>query len=219
MPTTYSEIYQYWSKNPCQGGDDDFPFYYFKNKKVLEIGCGAGVDAVRFTNADALYTGIDLTDIAVSLTKKKIKNKGIVITMNAESLDFPDDYFDLIYSHGVIHHTITPQKVIEEIYRVLKPHGLFCLMIYNKLSCRYLLDIMFFRKILWILRFKKYAEIRKQIPHPTTEQWISINSDTLGCPQTKVYTKKAALTLVNKFNNPITFTKNFGWFRKIIAVK
>ena len=215
----YSEIYDYWSNNLCDGGNADFTFGLFKNKRVLEIGCGAGNDAQRFIEAEANYTGIDLTNKAVEYTRNKIGLKDKVLKMNAEYLDFSDEYFDLVYSWGVIHHIITPQNAIDEIYRVLKKEGFIYIMLYNKFSFRYLVEICILRKILWWCRYYKFSEIRKIIPHPTKEQWISINTDNIGCPLSRVYTKKEAMDLFSHFRFIITFIRNKGWFRIIWGQK
>jgi ubiquinone/menaquinone biosynthesis C-methylase UbiE len=219
MPREYSEIKNYWNNNPCAGGYHDFVFSLFKGKKVLEIGCGLGNDAVGFVNSGARYFGIDLTETAVYATKQKINSKGIVTQMNAEYLDYPNNYFDLVYSFGVIHHAVNPQRVICEAYRVLQPGGVIVVMLYNKLSLRYIFDIMFLRKILWYLRYYRYNELRKQCPHPTHKQWVSWNTDTLGCPKAEVYTKKEAVDMFNMFRNIKTVTTNNGWFRMIMGNK
>ncbi len=215
--TNYLQISKYWTENPCAGGNPDFPFWHWKDKRILEIGCGAGIDAERFVKAKALYTGIDLTDEAITLTKKCINAD--VKQMNAEFLDFPDETFDLVYSFGVIHHALNPENIVNEAYRVLKPSGHIFLMLYNKFSFRYLIEIMFLRKILWWLRYPKYSKLKKQTFHPTKEQWISWNTDTLGCPLARVYTKKTASELLNKFKITNTWTENKGWFRMIIGRK
>lgn len=215
----YQEIYQYWNNNLCNGGNPTFPFRFFKGKKVLEIGCGNGNDAIKFVDIGAFYTGIDLTEEAVIHTKVRIGERGYVFRMNAELLDLPDDWFDLVYSFGVIHHTVNPVNVINEAYRVLKQNGLICIMLYNKLSFRYLFDIIFLRKLLWWLHYAKFNEIRKQIPHPTKEQWVSLNTDNLGCPLSRVYTKKEALKLLDRFNITKTWMENKGWFRILIGKK
>jgi hypothetical protein len=92
-------------------------------------------------------------------------------------------------------------------------------MLYNKTSVRYLLDIMFLRKVLWLLRFKKYDKLRKENSKPTKEQWISWNSDNLGCPKTKVYNKDEVYELMKPLKIYKTWTTNYGWFRKIVACK
>ena len=211
MPTTYSEISKYWNDNPCAGGSPTFAFNSAEGTKVLEVGCGAGVDAEKFVNFGAVYTGIDLTDKAVELTKLKIGHKGRVLKMNAEQLVFPDNHFDLVYSWGVIHHAVNPEQVVNEIYRVLKPGGLFFFMLYHKHSFKYSVEIMFFRKILWILHHPKYRELRKQTPHPTHDQWVSWNTDNLGCPLSKVYMIEEVIELTKSFPKLHIFT-NTSWF-------
>ncbi len=49
-------------------------------------------------------------------------------------LDFPDDTFDVVYSHGVLHHTVDTEKAIAEVRRVLKPGGEAIIMLYNRIS-------------------------------------------------------------------------------------
>ncbi len=219
MPMNYTEIFKYWNKNVCNGENPEFPFKMWKGKRVLEIGCGNGNDALKFVEGGAVYTGIDLTDNAIISTKLKIGNRGKVLKMNAELLDFPTEYFDLVYSFGVIHHTINPQNVINEAHRVLKKDGFICVMLYNKPSWRYNIEIMFLRKILWWLEDDKYILQKILNPYPTKEQWISMNTDTLGCPLARVYSKKEALKLLDKFNITKTWTENWGWFRMLLGKK
>lgn len=112
-----------------------------KGKKVLEIGCGAGSHAAMFVSAGAEVTAIDLTERAVSLTKRRfelfdIKN-ATVMKSDAENLPFPDNSFDFVWSWGVIHHSANTQQIVKEILRVLKPNGRVSVMIYHRNSTRY----------------------------------------------------------------------------------
>jgi ubiquinone/menaquinone biosynthesis C-methylase UbiE len=106
----------------------------WKGKKVLEIGCGIGSDAYMFASNGADYTGIELSDKTLEISKKRFEIFGLsgnFYNMNAEDLSkFDDNTFDLIYSFGVIHHTVNPDKIINEVRRVLKPGGTFKLMLY-----------------------------------------------------------------------------------------
>lgn len=114
----------------------DFPA--LKDKKVLEIGCGVGIDGLEFVKAGADYTGIDASGQSVALAKKYFELSGYdsrnLILADAENLPFPNETFDFIYSWGVLHHTPDTQRAIEEIYRVLKPGGEICIMLYNRYS-------------------------------------------------------------------------------------
>src|SRR6185369_15197027 len=83
-------------------------FAQSKNLSVLEIGCGLGTDGAQFAKAGANYTGIDLTDTAVDLARRRFELfdlPGTFRVADAEKLDFPDNSFDIVYSHGVLHHT------------------------------------------------------------------------------------------------------------------
>src|SRR6185436_3167092 len=92
--------------------------------RVLEIGCGLGTDGAQFTKAGADYTGVDLTNAAIELARKRFELFGLTgkfQVADAENLDFPDESFDVVYSHGVLHHTPDIDAAVQEIHRVLKP--------------------------------------------------------------------------------------------------
>ena len=72
------------------------------------IGCGLGTDGAQFAEAGADYTGVDLTDAAVDLARKRLNFSifaGSFKQQTRKKLDFADESFDLVYSHGVLHHT------------------------------------------------------------------------------------------------------------------
>src|ERR1051325_2595584 len=76
--------------------------------RVLEIGCGLGTDGARFARAGAVYTGVDLTEAAVALARGRCELErlpGEFRVADAEALEFADESFALVYSHGVLHHT------------------------------------------------------------------------------------------------------------------
>jgi SAM-dependent methyltransferase len=106
-------------------------------KKVLEIGVGLGADHLRFAQAGARLSGIDLTARAVAHTRRRLELFGLnsaLSTGDAEKLGFPSDAFDLVYSWGVLHHSPDPAAAIAEVHRVLRPGGIAKIMIYHKWS-------------------------------------------------------------------------------------
>ena len=112
-------------------------FSRYKGKKVLEIGCGAGVDLLQFARAGAEVSAVDLTPNGIRLATANLAResyRGNLQVGNAESLDFPDEHFDVVYSHGVLHHTVDTQKSIDEVYRVLRVGGEAIIMLYNRYS-------------------------------------------------------------------------------------
>lgn len=117
-------------------------FSKYKGKKVLEIGCGAGIDSLQFARAGAELTAVDLTPNALKLAQRNLEVHGYTATFvnaNAEAMDFPDNHFDVVYSNGVLHHTPRPQKAFDEVFRVLKPGGEAVILLYKKHSWMHLL--------------------------------------------------------------------------------
>jgi ubiquinone/menaquinone biosynthesis C-methylase UbiE len=112
-------------------------FAGYMGKTLLEIGCGAGIDLVRFAQGGALVTGVDLAEVSIALARKNFETRalsGALQVMNGEALTFPDNSFGVVYAHGVLQYTADPAQMIQEIHRVLRPGGEAILMVYNKYS-------------------------------------------------------------------------------------
>jgi ubiquinone/menaquinone biosynthesis C-methylase UbiE len=110
-------------------------FTAYSGKTILEIGCGVGIDLIRFAENGAKVTGADLSQTAIGLAKKNFQIHRIeadLKVMNGEALEFPDNFFDVVYAHGVLQYTADAQKMVSESHRVLKPGGEFIGMVYNR---------------------------------------------------------------------------------------
>ncbi len=105
-----------------------------KDRDVLEIGLGTGVDLCQWASAGARVTGVDLTQQAVDTSLARANRMGLSVhaaTGDAEALAFADATFDIVYSFGVLHHTPNTPKAFSEAFRVLRPGGLLKAMIYR----------------------------------------------------------------------------------------
>lgn len=126
-------------------------FTRFHKKTVLEVGVGAGTDFLQWVRSGAHAHGIDLTQEAIDNVTSRLNLYGLKASdlrvADAENLPYPDNYFDCIYSWGVIHHSPNMQRCFEEIIRVAKVGGTIKLMIYNRRSLfafyRYLIAGLF----------------------------------------------------------------------------
>jgi len=131
--------YRYESYAPWLGRLIDS--FDVRGKALLEVGCGMGIDLLRFAANGAVCTGIDLVDRHLSLAEKLFALSGKharLLKEDAESLPFPDESFDMVYSFGVLHHTPGIERAVAEIHRVLKPNGIAVVGLYHKHSwhCR-----------------------------------------------------------------------------------
>ena len=113
------------------------PFDEYRGRRVLEVGCGAGVDLVRFARGGAEVTGVDLARPAIDLARANFEQQGLqgeFRVADGEQLPFPDDSFDLVFAHGVVQYTPNPQRLVDECRRVLKPGGDAIFQVYNRIS-------------------------------------------------------------------------------------
>jgi ubiquinone/menaquinone biosynthesis C-methylase UbiE len=123
----------------------------FAEKKVLEIGLGQGADAEQITRRRGVFSGVDLTDEAVKRTTMRFSLNALscdrIERASALSLPFADNSFDIVFSHGVLHHIPEIGQAEKEIFRVLRPDGRLVVMLYAKWSLNYLLSIFFLRRL------------------------------------------------------------------------
>lgn len=248
--TLKERVRSFWQENPCGTKFADAPpgsrrFYELveahrytkewhipaaaqfadaKDLAVLEVGCGLGTDGAQFAKAGASYTGIDLTDAAVELAKRRFELfdlPGTFRVADAERLDFPDNSFDLVYSHGVLHHTPDTPAAIREIHRVLRPGGKAEVMLYHRDSYNYRVNISLLRRAgVQLLRWNtgvKLAhlltgepedslrdharQLKTQSEYLSPEEFLSRNTDGAGNPLARVYTRREARELFKDFKH------------------
>ena len=91
--------------------------------KILDVGCHSGLFTSKFSKdpSVAIY-GIDISSEAIVLAKKRIK-KGHFYVADAHKLPFENSFFDVIFCFEMLEHVEMPEKVISEIFRVLKKGG------------------------------------------------------------------------------------------------
>ena len=179
-------------------------FKTYRGKDVLEIGCSIATDGLEFARSGANYTGVDLTPKAIEMARERFElfeRAGPIRSCECgRAIPFPDASFDHVYSFGVIHHSPVPERIVREIHRVLRPRAArLTVMLYNRSSINYYIEIMLLRKIFrWCLlpkfmpgllaavtgfdrwKLEGHREMLKQ--EDTKEQWISMNTDGPFCP-------------------------------------
>ena len=244
--TDITEVKEFWNSNPCQSDlstADDRRRYFeeisnnrfgkrewhvptvaafdqYRGKDVLEVGCSIATDGLEFAKNGANYTGVDLTPNAIEMARERFQLFGVPgrfeVANAEERIPFPDETFDHVYSFGVIHHSPVPEKIVREVHRVLRRGGTCTVMLYNRTSINYYIEIMFLRKLFrhmlrpkwmpgllakvtgfdqWKLEGHRET-LTKKLTH---EQWVSMNTDGPFCPLAKVYNHAEAAELFQDF--------------------
>lgn len=118
-------------------------FDLIHGKTVLEYGCGAGSDAISYLKRGNQVVAVDIVASNIERTKANIALHNLSRSASVIKLDvshpipFGNELFDIVSSHGVIHHIKEGPQVVQEFYRVLK-HGGFCyLMLYTEYMHEY----------------------------------------------------------------------------------
>lgn len=251
MSSVKDQVRDFWNANPCgakfvdgvEVGSREFfdlverhryeteghirevvGFERWRGKDVLEIGCGLGTDAVQFARAGARYTGVDLTPRSVELVTRRFELYGLegaARVADAEQLPFPDGSFDLVYSHGVLHHTPDTQRAFDEAHRVLRPGGTAMIMLYHRDSYNYHVNIMTLRRAgAQLLRFawgprlvakltgEDVARLEllraRMLEDPkrffSRDEFLNQNTDGAGNPLAKVYSRDEVRRMFSKFS-------------------
>jgi len=115
----------------------------WRGRLVLDVGCGAGVELVRFARGGARATGVELSDRMAALAKANLAQQdqraGVAVA-DGEALPFANDTFDFVYAHGVMQYTSDDGQLVAECRRVLKPGGVCMFQAYNRASWLQLLS-------------------------------------------------------------------------------
>lgn len=112
-------------------------FEVWRGRDVLDVGCGAGVEVVRFARAGARVTGVDVADRAIALSRANLTCQGLTARLtvaDGEALPFRDSTFDFVYAHGVVQYTDSDRHLVAECRRVLRPGGIAMFQGYNRIS-------------------------------------------------------------------------------------
>ena len=225
LQVSVNTVRDYWNKRPCNvrhstkaiGTKEYFDevearkyfvephipvfaeFDRWKDKKVLEIGCGIGTDTISFARAGAQVTAVDVSDKSLEIARQRAEVFGLsdrirFYSGNAEELStfVPVEKYDLVYSFGVIHHTPHPERVIEQVAKhFVKPGSTVKVMVYHRSSW----------KVLWILLTYGKGQFWRLDEH------IARHAEAqTGCPIAYTYSKEGVRQLLS----PLKVTEVFA---------
>lgn len=166
-------------------------FSRWRNKLVLEVGCGIGTDTINFARNGAYVTAVDLSEKSVDLARQRaavysVQDRIEFICGNAECLSelIAGKKFDLVYSFGVIHHTPNPATVLSHLKSFLAPDGELRIMVYSRVSY----------KLMWLMHTEGPWDMS------AVDQILARSSEAqTGCPVTYSYTLTSVRELLSDF--------------------
>jgi ubiquinone/menaquinone biosynthesis C-methylase UbiE len=95
-------------------------FHLYKGQKLLEIGCGRGEFLNAFQQLGMSCYGVDLSEYSFCHLKDIQVAK---VDISQDVLPFENNSFDVVYHKSLIEHLYSPDHLMKETYRVLKPEG------------------------------------------------------------------------------------------------
>jgi ubiquinone/menaquinone biosynthesis C-methylase UbiE len=169
----------------------------FEGQRVLEVGCGLGIDLRRLASDRADVVGLDISAKSVALARQHFQvygTDGEFVRSDSEHMPFADQSFDVVYSFGVLHHTPDTQAAIDECRRVLKDGGQLIVMLYNRTSWHVVAEPYLFAAKRWILR--------EQLPPGTTDPAEVVRRyDGADNPLGKAYSQAELESMLRGFSD------------------
>lgn len=167
------------------------------NGKYLDISCGTGF-MFKFTQG----IGCDFSVRALEICSKRYPESSFVLC-DAHNIPFRDESFDAISCLGSLEHYKDQEKVLKEIYRILKDKKRCFLTITNRLR--------------WTSVAHLFMNFKERQP---IEKGLSIKESTFLLNQTGFKLEKVIKP--HQFTEYGPFTGNFGWiiqfFDRILPV-
>jgi ubiquinone/menaquinone biosynthesis C-methylase UbiE len=97
-------------------------------RKVVDVGCGEGYVLRQIDSGEAV--GVDISDTA--LKEARASTKATLVKAAAESIPYPDGYFDAAICSEVLEHTMHPESVVKELARIVKAGGTIVISVPNE---------------------------------------------------------------------------------------
>ena len=112
-------------------------------KTILDVSCGEGIFLREVLRKSKLTRacGLDISDIAVSIAKRRSPDSGFVVA-DGQRIPFADKSFDYVTCLGSLEHYLDQDLGLREIRRVAKDEAKFCIVLPNSLSIDLFLHVV-----------------------------------------------------------------------------
>lgn len=111
-----------------------------KGGRFLDVGCGTAnrsMPVARYFDVEE-YVGLEHSSVSLDVARRVAEEEGFERFVPVEgdlfAIPYPDGYFDVVVSWGVLHHTADPFRGLQEMVRVCRPGGFVGIFLYNKFN-------------------------------------------------------------------------------------
>jgi len=214
------EVRDFWDGHPLGGSWDTFKSQMdwkhkrepwlneiinekrFRDKYILEVGCGPGIDLGLIYLKGARCVGLDISSESLHKCKENFRELGISVDLvigDSEFLPFKDDKFDVVFSYGVLHHTPSIEKGVVQIYRVLKNGGNGIIMLYRKYAPQQII-ISILRGINKWFSIEKFFKKRYDVDTTLNPKFGTAFEELFSCPIIQFTSKRGVKKIFKKIN-------------------
>jgi len=167
--------------------------------KVLEVGCGTGQLSLFLSRYQRQIFSVDLSmgslELGENFRKKNNIENLFFLRMNLFNLFFKEEFFDVIISNGVLHHTENPKLAFMELTKYLKKDGYIIIGLYHRYG-------------------RVYTKIRQSLIKIFGDSFKFLDKKTLTKYSSK---EKSFAWFMDQYKNPKesthTFTEISNWFK------
>jgi SAM-dependent methyltransferase len=204
--------------------------FEWHEREVLEIGLGQGAESEQLIRRGARWSGLDLTEESVDRVRARLDLKHLdyqdLRQGSALEIPWPDNSFDMVFSHGVLHHIPDIHAAQSEIHRVLRPGGVLVAMLYARRSLNYQVSIRLVRRALLALTYpaRNTEVVRRHAPaimlehldnaaqlgprrYLQMEQFVHRSTDGPDNPYARVYAPREVIQAFPSFELVESFTR------------
>ena len=192
-----------------------------EGKSVLDIGCGCGAYLEELGKMGMDPYGLDLSPAMIQECRKRLRVSDEVFsshfaTGDIEAIPFPAEQFDVVVSIGVFGYLTTDDAALEEVWRVLKPGGLFLVSVQNAMSLSNI-DFVLRTRLRRMIAGKKGVGLVDTSGISVMIPWVTNHSETHHSYKSYNPWKWSATIEQHGFQqvDSMTFGQEFRLFRRL----
>ena len=126
--------------NSLYAGPQHCPANVWKGAQILDAGCGIGRNT-HWAMLEGAAGGVafDIDDRSLAAARKNLNSYPTINVRNQSIYDIPEEnYFDIAFSIGVIHHLAEPEAALRQLTRAVKPGGYVLIWVYGRENMNWL---------------------------------------------------------------------------------